>query len=478
MGSVRCPLSYRAVALGVLAGAVTVVGCGSDGSTKETTSPTRTAIVVDTDAGLDDAIAILYLATSPDVDLRAVTVSGTGLAHCFPGANNVVGLLELAGRPEVPVSCGPEEPLGAGDPFHPFPYEWRRVADGRYGDAWRIGRGGVDDRSAPQLLTEAVRSSEAPVTLVTLGPLTNVAAALALDDRFATGLQRVVTMGGAFDVPGNTANADPPPARDVAEWNIYADPQSSREVVDAELPLRFVPLDATNDVPLDAYVLRAAARSPATEAMAVVTTLLSGVHGMVSAGAYYLWDPLAAVLAVRPELGTLETRGVDVVTSGAEAGRTVTQDGGGGAPAEIFTGANGRAAEAALLSGLTSSPMVSIDERPDVVIDPSECSAAHARLRAGPLVVTVATESAPDDTGGAVIGVLDPGRGAADIEDFFATSATEPPDWFTLTAALGAGIGGPSTDLVRVDSGNYTVVCVRGEADDLELEGINTFTVR
>jgi pyrimidine-specific ribonucleoside hydrolase len=455
---------------------VTVVGCGNDGSSEETTHSTRTPIVVDTDAGLDDAIAILYLATSPDVDLRAVTVSGTGLAHCFPGANNVVGLLELAGRPDVPVSCGPEEPLGADDPFHPFPYEWRRVADGRYGDAWRIGRGGVDDRPAPELLMQVVRSSEAPVTLVTLGPLTNVATALARDDRFATGLEQVVTMGGAFDVPGNTANADPPPSRDVAEWNIYADPQSTRDVLDAELPIRLVPLDATNDVPLDAYVLRAAARAPVSKTMAVVSTLLSGVHGMVSAGQYYLWDPLAAVLAVRPELGTLEHRGVDVVTSGAEAGRTVTQNG-GGAPAEVFTGANGRAAEAALLSGLTSSPMVSIDERPDVVIDASVCTAAHGALRAGPLVVTVATDSNPGDAGGTVIGILDPGRGAADIEAFFATPATEPPDWFTLTAALGAGIGGPSTDLVRVDSGDYTVVCVRGEADDLEFEGISTFTV-
>jgi hypothetical protein len=62
-----------------------------------------------------------------------VTVSGTGLAHCFPGARNVVGLLELAGRGDVPVSCGPEEPAGVDPVFHAFPGDWRRVADGRYG---------------------------------------------------------------------------------------------------------------------------------------------------------------------------------------------------------------------------------------------------------------------------------------------------------------------------------------------------------
>jgi pyrimidine-specific ribonucleoside hydrolase len=467
-------LSYRAVALGLLSGAMTVVGCGNDQSDEaKTSSAGPMPIVVDTDAGMDDAIAILYLATSPDVDLRAVTVSGTGLAHCFPGANNVVGLLELVGRPDVPVSCGPEDPSGQRNSFREFPYEWRRIADGRYGDAWRIGRGEVDDQPAPQLLIDTVQSSEDPVTLVTLGPLTNVSAALDQDVSFANRLERVVTMGGAFDVPGNTANADPPPVRNVAEWNLYADPVAARDVLDAELTVRYVPLDATNDVPLDVYLLRAAARARATDAMAVVTTLLSGVHAMVNAGEYYLWDPLAAVLAVDPELGTLETRGVDVVTSGAEAGRTVTQKA-GGREAEIFTGVDGRAAEAALVSGLASSSKATIGERPDVVIDPNACTAIPAVVSAGPLVVEVAS----DHTGGVVIGILDPGRNAADVEAFFASPATEPPDWFKLTAALGGGVGAPSTDLVRIDSGDYTAVCVRGTAGGLELQGISTLTIR
>jgi inosine-uridine nucleoside N-ribohydrolase len=473
MGPVRRLSSCSAVALGVLAGAVAVFGCGNHRGGADTIRSRRVPIVVDTDAGLDDAIAILYPATSPDVDLRAITVAGTGLAHCFPGANNVVGLLELVGRTDVAVSCGPETPSGADDLFQPFPYEWRRVADGRYGDAWRIGRGEVDDRPAPQLLIEAVGTSEDPVTLVTLGPLTNVAAALARDEGFATGLERVITMGGAFDVPGNTANADPPPVRDVAEWNIYADPGAARDVLNADLAVRFVPLDATNDVPLDVYVLRAVARAPETDAMAVVTTLLSGVHGMVSAGDYYLWDPLAAVLAVRPDLGTFDTRDVEVVTSGAEAGRTVSQSR-GSRRADIFTGADGRAAESTLLAGLAGGRAGTIDERPDVVIDPTECSTTHGTFSSGPLVVEVAS----DYEGGVAIGVVDPGRDEADIEAFFASSASAPPDWFRLAAALGTAVGAPSADLVRVVPGEYTVVCVRGEPGAFELEGTGTFTVR
>jgi pyrimidine-specific ribonucleoside hydrolase len=434
-------------------------------------------MVIDTDAGLDDAIAILYLASSPAVDLRAVTVTGTGLAHCFPGARNVVGLLELAGRSDVPVSCGPEEPLGPDDLFQPFPEDWRRMADGRYGDAWRIGRGEVDERPAPELLIESVRRAARPVTLVTLGPLTNVSAALAKDEGVASRIEQVVAMGGAFDVSGNTSNAEPPPTRDVAEWNIYADPQSARHVVDSDLALRFVPLDATNAVPLDAAVMRAVARAPTTDVMSVVSGLLSGVHGMVTAGEYYLWDPLAAVLAVRPELGTLEDRAVDVVTEGADAGRTVTA-GRAGQSAEIFTAVDGRAAEAELLSGLTGSQVATVDDRPDVLIDARDCTLSDGEAAQGSLLVQVVPEVPRPGATGVAIGTLDPGRGEADIRGFFAEPTVEPPAWFTMTATLGALVGGSSTDVVRFEPGEYTVVCVRGAADDLELVGIGTLTVR
>jgi inosine-uridine nucleoside N-ribohydrolase len=182
----------RIAAAVILALAACTTDSSPDGRSAEGrgTTPRRepAPIVVDSDAGLDDAIALLYLATSPNVDLRAVTVSGTGLAHCFPGARNVIGLLELAGRGDVPVSCGPESPHGATAVFHPFPDDWRRFADSRYGDAWRIGRGSVDDRPAPEPLVQTVSASDAPVEVVALGPLTNVAAALDLGAAFGSGI--------------------------------------------------------------------------------------------------------------------------------------------------------------------------------------------------------------------------------------------------------------------------------------------------
>ena len=136
--------------------------------------------------------------------------------------------------------------------FIPFPDDWR--ARRRWtlrrclADRCRVARRPPSARIARPV---RARAATEPVTLITLGPLTNVAAALQLDDGLAADIERVVVMGGAFDVAGNTAGAQPPPARNVAEWNIYADPAAARDVVQAELPLTFVPLDATNRVPLD-----------------------------------------------------------------------------------------------------------------------------------------------------------------------------------------------------------------------------------
>ena len=121
----------------------------------------------------------------------------------------------------------------------------------------------------------------------------------------------------------------------------------------------------------------------------MVNTLLGGLRGMIGTGDYYLWDPLAAVLALRPELGTIEPRQVDVVTRGPEAGRTVDTESAGGARADVYVGADGRAAEAMLLEGLAGEPVTRIDERPDLIIEPDACTAAPGELIAGPRVLQV-----------------------------------------------------------------------------------------
>jgi pyrimidine-specific ribonucleoside hydrolase len=442
-----------------------LAACGGDGTSGGSTAPADgpRPIVVDTDAGLDDAIALLYLASSPDVDLRAVTVSGTGLAHCPMGARNVVGLLELAGRADVPVACGAETPVDAAG--REFPADWRRGADVRFDQVWPVGQTPLDDRSAAELLATSVRESPRPVTLLTLGPLTNVAHALELDDDLGGNVDRLVAMAGAFDVPGNT---DGP-----AEWNVYADPLAARTVARSGLPLTFVPLDATNAVPLDAPFLRAVASAPQTDVVVVTRDLLFGVRDLVAGGEYYLWDPLAAVLSVHPELGTAEQRAADVVVDGADSGRTIEAD--DGAAAEVFTAADGRATERALLERLAGRPVPPIDERPDVVIDSVGCSATSpADLAAGARFLHL---EPVDPSGWVVVGTLAPEAGPADIEAYFAEPPSEEPDWFTPAAFLGGAADAPRSDVALLERGEYTVICIEGDWETPKLRGTSTFTV-
>ena len=200
--------------------------------------------------------------------------------------------------------------------------------------------------------------------------------------------------------------------------------------------------------------------------------LLSGMHEMIAGGEYYLWDPLATVLALRPELGTTERRTIDVVTDGPESGRTT--DAATGAAAEIFASADGRAAEAALLEGLAGADVPAIAENPDVVIDPVACTTDGTIARSGPNVLHL---DAPDDTVVA-IGTLEAGKTVADIEAYLAAPTEDEPAWFAPVTMLGGADGMPATDLAVLEPGTYTAVCLEGTWDAWQLRGSSTFTVR
>src|SRR5574341_1775158 len=111
--------------------AVILAACGVQPTSTPRPEPTpfsgtpRT-IVIDTDMGGDDWMAILYLLNRADVQVQAITVTGTGLAHAEPGATNALGLAALAGQPDIPVAAGRQTPL-AGD--HAVPSDWRTDAD-------------------------------------------------------------------------------------------------------------------------------------------------------------------------------------------------------------------------------------------------------------------------------------------------------------------------------------------------------------
>ena len=175
----------------------------------------RVPLILDVDTGIDDTLALLYAAASPEAELVAVT--------CLPGnaaladvARNTRAVLELAGRGDVEVAAGGEAPLRR-------PLEVTPETHGPHGIGYaELPEPGasLSDRSAPQLIVDEARNRPGEITLVTLGPYSTLARALELEPDLPRLLRRWVSMGGAFRVPGNTTP--------VSEWNVHCDPEAAQ----------------------------------------------------------------------------------------------------------------------------------------------------------------------------------------------------------------------------------------------------------
>jgi pyrimidine-specific ribonucleoside hydrolase len=295
-------------------------------------------ILVDTDMAVDDWLAILYLLQRPDVDVRAITVTGAGETHCGPGVRNALDLVALAGRPEIPVTCGRETPL-AGN--HVFPQSWRDNVDALAGIDIAANPNRPPDQDATELIGQTIREAAGELEIITLGPLTNLAEAFLADPALAGQVRAITIMGGAFAVPGNVSDAPEMGIdNEAAEWNIYVDPRAAGLVVNSGAPVTFVPLDASNFVPLDrAFYERLAAERSTAEAEFIYQALTQSL-GFVDSGAYYFWDPLTAAVAVDESLATFETGPVVVVEDeGPEIGATRLDE--SGSPARWATTVDG-----------------------------------------------------------------------------------------------------------------------------------------
>lgn len=311
--------------------------------------PDARALLVDTDVAPDDLVALSFLLSAPNVTVVAITVSGTGEAHCAGGVAVVLSLLERLDAPAIPVACGRETPL-AGD--HAFPDGWRDGADNGSGLAMTPTTRVADDRSAVGLI-EAMATANEGLSVLTLGPLTNLAEALESTPALADQLGPVYVMGGALHVPGNMAGPGAPTGNAVAEWNVYVDPHAAQVVVDAGLDVSFVSLDGTNQVPVTpAFAQRAreAARQPAGE----VLVRLFDANPFMADGSYFLWDPLAAQLAAGYPVGTFTAATITVEEAeGAESG--FTRPTSGDPNIEFLSSADPTAAENTLLAILNAS---------------------------------------------------------------------------------------------------------------------------
>lgn len=261
-------------------------------------------VIIDTDPGVDDALALILALNSPELEVQAVTVVGgnVGLDRCVANAAGIVAMMRRA----VPVAAGCARPLQG----KPAQADHVHGEDGLGGASALLPAAGATTATpAPDLTLEIAARRPGDVTLITLGPLTNAAAALRRGrERFRL-LKEIVTLGGAFFVRGNVTEE--------AEFNIYADPVAAREVLASGVPVRMIGLDVTHRAVLTRECLLAshdgAFLRTAVQHYMDFTLKHSGIDGC------YLHDPLAVAAVVDPPVLKYEEMRIDIEDSGKTA---------------------------------------------------------------------------------------------------------------------------------------------------------------
>ncbi len=270
-------------------------------------------VIIDTDPGVDDAMAVLYACISPDIELMGLT-SIFGNVTTEIATRNALALLELAGV-SAPVARGAEKPL---------------VQDQRE-PAWEVhGREGFGDvppmspkkqaveESAAEFICRVVNEIPGEIILCPVGPLTNIALALRHDPSIASKVKGVTIMGGSIDEGGNVTP--------YAEANIWQDPHAADEVFAADWPITLVGLDVTHRVictPEDFKSLTDDAPklggflNDAAQFYFQFHRKVDGIYGC------HMHDPTAVISILHPELFDVDHQPLEVIVEGEEIGRTI-----------------------------------------------------------------------------------------------------------------------------------------------------------
>lgn len=277
-------------------------------------------IIFDTDPGVDDATALLFLANHPNIDLVGITTI-FGNASIETTTRNALYLANLFGI-DAPVAKGEGKALVRVSPgsYPTFVHGENGLGDVPVPDE---APGTLDSRPAWQFIVDTVRARPGEVTLLAVGRMTNLALALQHAPDIAGLVKQVVIMGGAFALDGHNGNVTP-----VAEANIIGDPHAADIVFGASWTVVAAGLDVTRkSVVTNAHLDSLAASGLAgAKFIADISRHYMSYYERFNAGGFFMHDASAAAYVVAPELFTTRSGPVRVVPDGIAEGQTIQRD--------------------------------------------------------------------------------------------------------------------------------------------------------
>jgi purine nucleosidase len=269
-------------------------------------------IIIDTDPGIDDALAFLLALASPEIRLEALTTT-QGNVTLEKATRNALSVLELAHASHIPVVSGSVLPL-----VQPL-----RASDQVHG-ASGIGNSNLPEPAAKPIpghavdyLIERVLAEPGELSLFPIGPLTNVAMAIRKEPRFAAAVKELVIMGGAILEYGNVTP--------LAEFNIYVDPHAAHIVFHSGIPITLIPLDVTHKCLIRQEHIDRLMKiaSPVSRFIGAAVEVYLQESFRLGYDGCALHDPLTLATIIAPQLLTLKEYYVDVdISGGVSMGKT------------------------------------------------------------------------------------------------------------------------------------------------------------
>ncbi|HEU5326341.1 MAG TPA: nucleoside hydrolase [Candidatus Limnocylindria bacterium] len=455
-----------ALRAGLLAVILLLAACGAAAAPSDSppsATPDQAApqpVVIDTDLGADDLIALTLLLREPALDVRAVTVAATGLVHCEAGRQHLSNLFHQLQVEAVPVGCGRDDPGADG---RKFPPEWRTAADAAYGLRMTPVAVGGDRPEAVDVLTRAIEDAGAPVTVVALGPWTNLEDLFAASPDLAASIELLHAMAGTVDAPGNVYDEDGAPLEPSLEWNVAADPSAFAAVQEIDVPIRLVSLDATDQVPIDQQLYERLDDDHTAAGANLAFELLTRNAFMLEGGTF-LWDELAVLALLDPTLIGWESTPLTVDDAGHLAR-------GGQRSMEVSMEVDPAAVTDALLATLTDggprADPFELDGILPVTWDGATCSMDADALAPGLYRLFFTNQS--DQAAAAVLATVAPTHEWSELVDFLPKAQTgeEPPSWLAVTIYAGAEASSSASGIGEVGEGTAGPVCLTGDGTDV-----------